>query len=502
MRFTKNPPLFPNRFKKFVFQQYAVLVSLVLLFPLFMFLSRVETLRRPRDIEWLSAFLWTFVQAGLSVFFSLILAIFSVRGLLAFYKKPWYFFLEAICLIPCLVPPLLMVLSLIHLTGWLIPFPFGLGALIFVQTMTYTGLSAVALTRVLLKEAPAISGWAWLSGSSPWLFLRTTAQTLLKKDIKILALLIFTGAWTGLSLPLLTAGGKNISLEFYIYKLLKDPSLWPEAGALILIQTLLVLTICLRGFAGRSPVLTGRPDAGEVYLLPRPFFIFIPLLFSFLSVSGLVFFPSPGTFKNFQELTPLLISAGGRSLLVGFGVGACMLAGFILMALSFSNRAGRKFVASYINPGASLTGFAFLLVPAPADGWILWKWTAGLSLLIFPLVYRFRGELALERLTPQVETARLCGAGWGLVFRDIVWPQCRQAFFFCSGLAGFWAVGDFAYTLIVSHGEWNLALVVYDLLSSYRIDLAVLAGIVLLMVCFFVLLFWMACGYLLERKKA
>ena len=487
--------------KKFLFYQPAVLVLSALLFPLFLFLFRVESLQRPRDIEWLSAFFWTFIQAGLTVFFSLILALFSVRGLLVFHKKPWYLFLEAICLIPCLIPPLLMVLSLIHLTGWLFPFPFGIGALIFVQTMTYAGLSAVALTRVLLKEAPAVSGWAWLSGASPWLFLRAVAQTLLRKDIKILAVLIFTGAWTGLSLPLLTAGGKNISLEFYIYKLLKDPSLWPQAGALILIQTLLVLAICLRGFAGRPPALTGRPGAGEVYLLPRRVFILIPLIFSFLSVGGLIFFPSPGVFKNFQELTPLLISAGGRSLLVGFGVGACMLAGFAFMALSFSNKAGRKLVASYISPGASLTGFAFLLLPLP-DGGTLWKWTAGLSLLIFPLVYRFRGESVLEKLTLQVETARLCGAGWGLVFQDIVWPQCRRTFFFCSGLAGFWAVGDFAYSLIVSNGEWNLALVVYDLLSSYRIDLAVLTGLVLLTVCFFVLLFWTAWGYLLDRKEA
>ena len=487
------------KFKRLLFQLPALAVILTLLLPLLMFLFHLGLLKWPQNIEWLSAFFWTFVQAGLSTGGVLVLALYGSRGLLGFYKKPYYLLLEGVCLIPCLIPSLLLVISLVHITEKMFPFPFGLGALVFVQILTYGGLATVALSRILIKEAPALSGWAFLHGASPGLFLRMTAQTLLRKDIKTLALLIFVSAWTSLSLPLLTAGGANISLEFYIYKQLKDPAIWPQAGTLILLQTLLIFFFCLRGFAGRPPSSMGQK--AEVFLLPKPGLVFLPLLPSVLALGGLFFIPEKEVFNNFFQLTPLLISAGKATLITGFSVGCFTLLGLIFMALSFSNILGRKFVTAYLNPGASLTGFAFLLLPFNSPQWILLKWILGLTLLAFPFIYRFRGELTLEKLTVQVEIARLCGAGWGLVFRDILWPQCRGAFFLCSGLAGFWAAGDFAYTLIVSRGEWNLALLVYDLFSSYRLELAVLGSWLLLILCFFVLLFWTGVGYVLDKKS-
>lgn len=484
---------------KNLFHWPALVVMGILLFPLVMFLFHPRMLEWPRGIEWLPAFFWTFVQAGLSTLLVLLLAFFGVRGLLGFYKKSWYFLLEGICLIPCLIPPLLLVVSLVHITGKLFPFPFGLGALIFVQVLTYTGLVTVALSRALIKESSALSGWAFLHGVSPWAFLKMLARTLLRKDIKTLSLLVFVSAWTSLSLPLLTAGGANISLEFYIYKQLKDPSLWPQAGALILFQTLLIFFLCLKGFGGRVPASMNWQK--KVYLLPFPALVSVPIFPVILSLAGLFFIPEKEVFARFFQLIPLLVSSGISSLLQGFGVGLLTLGGLVLMALSFSNFLGRKFVTSYLNPGTSLTGFAFLLIPFTSSQWIGLKWVVGLTLLSFPFIYRFRGELMLEKLTEQVETARLCGAGWGLVFRDILWPQCRGAFFLCSGLAGFWAVGDFAYSLIVSHGRWNLALVVYDLFSSYRLELAIMGSWVLLIICFVVLLFWIGIGYVLDKKS-
>ena len=335
---------------------------LVLLFPLLMFLFHLGMLEWPEGVEWFPAFFWTFLQAGLSTVGVLILALIGSRGLLGFYKRSWYVLLEGVCLIPCLIPPLLLVISLVNVTEKFSAFPFGLGALIFVQVLTYTGLATVALSRILIKEAPALSEWAVLHGASPWLFLRALSQSLLRKDIKTLALLIFVSAWTSLSLPLLTAGGANISLEFYIYKQLKDPSLWPQAGTLILFQTLLIFFLCLRGFAGRSPFSKGFP--GKIHVLPSPALVFIPLIPSFLSLAGLVFVPDGEALNRFFQLTPLLISAGKASLLLGFGVGLLTLAGLILMALLLLQTFfGRKFVTSYLNPGTSLTGFAFLLIP-------------------------------------------------------------------------------------------------------------------------------------------
>ena len=145
-------------------------------------------------------------------------------------------------------------------------------------------------------------------------------------------------------------------------------------------------------------------------------------------------------------------------------------------------------------------GFAFLLLPFYGELAVLVKWTVGLSLILFPLIYRFQGERALERLSHQVGTARFLGAGWGLVFRDILWPQSRSLFFLCAGLTSFWACGDFAYSLIVSSGHWNLSLLVYDFFSSYRLNEAILLSWLLLFLSFFVFLFWLGVAFVFDKK--
>ena len=146
-------------------------------------------------------------------------------------------------------------------------------------------------------------------------------------------------------------------------------------------------------------------------------------------------------------------------------------------------------MASFVSPGVSFIGFALLILPFYGKLVVIFKWILGLSLLLFPWLYRFRGERALERLNSQVETARFLGAGWGLIFQKILWPSNRSIYFLCAGLASFWACGDFAYSLIVSSGHWNLSLMLYDLFSSYRLEEGIVLAWLLLGVGAFVFLF-------------
>ena len=76
---------------------------------------------------------------------------------------------------------------------------------------------------------------------------------------------------------------------------------------------------------------------------------------------------------------------------------------------------------------------------------VWFDWTLGLGLLLFPLIYRFYGESLLEKLEGQVETAKLFGAGWGLIFRDVIWPGCYKGFFFVEELPDFGLPGICLY---------------------------------------------------------
>lgn len=486
--------------KDFFFKLPILLVISFLVCPFVVFLWKVSNLSWPHSWAFLEPLAWTFFQAFFSTGIVIGLAFFGARGLSAFSNKKYYFLLEALSLSPSLLPPLILVTSVVNLFEVFYPFPFGLWALIGFQVLTYTGLCSVILARTFSKELSSLSEWAYLHQLSWSKFLYLSIKSLLKKDVITLAALIFVATFTSLSLPLLTAGGKAISLEFFIYEQLKDPTHWSSAISLILFQSIFVFVIYYFAFL-KSFGASFHFHSGTLHLLKNKKWSVIPFLFSFLSFAGLFFIRD---FKmNFQKLIALktvLWESLIHSLMIGLGVGMLTLLFLILVLLSFQNKKARQFLVAYHLPSVTLLGFVFLILPFYSQNFILLKWILGLSLLFFPLVYRLRGELLLKSLEDQVEVASLLGASNFLIFYKILWPQSRSTFLFCSGLAGFLACGHFSYSLIVSQGHWNLALFVYDLLNSYRLDLAVLASWVLLLFSFMILIFWLGLGFVFDKK--
>ena len=484
--------------KKVLFSLPAWLICLSLALPFLFFFVKLKSFPWLSDFKFLLIFFMTVFQAGVSAVLSLALAVLASRGLLSLANKKYYFFIEALVLLPCLVPPLILALSLVHWVELAAVFPFGLTALIVSQTLTYTGLCSVAITRVLLKHGSFLSEWAYIHKVQPFQFFKALIKTVLLKDIKILFILVFTSAFTSLSLPLLVGGSSSFSLEFFIFENLKNPSLWPQALALILFQSFFILFICWRAF---SQVAEYEKNLSyrRIYFLPKISFLIIPFSAVVLAVGGLFFISDKLVFKKLLSLSSLILSASLSSMLLSLGAGGLTLLLLVALCFSYQNVKARKWIASFTPPGVSFMGLAFLILPFYSQPAVLVKWILGLTLLLFPWLYRFRGERALERMSFQVETARFLGAGWGLIFKKILWPNNRSVFFLCAGLSSFWACGDFAYSLIVSSGHWSLSLIVYDLFSSYRLEEAVLLSWLLLAVSFFVFLFWMSFSFIFDK---
>lgn len=100
-----------------------------------------------------------------------------------------------------------------------------------------------------------------------------------------------------------------------------------------------------------------------------------------------------------------------------------------------------------------------------------------LTLISFPLLFRWIGQGALESLEDQIHLARTMGARWGQILFEIVWPQRSDPFFRMAGMAALWASGDFAVSSIIAEGNRTWALTIDSLMSSYRLDLASLLTI-------------------------
>ena len=486
--------------KKFFLSLPAYLICFSLVFPFLFFLIKLKSPPHLESFKFFFVFLMTVFQAGASAFLSLFLAILASRGLLFLANKRYYFFVEALVLLPCLIPPLVLVLSLVHWVDLATVFPFGLPALIVSQTLTYTGLCSVAIARILLKQGCLLSEWAYIHKVSPFQFFKTLIKTVLRKDIKILFILVFTSAFTSLSLPLLVGGSSFFSLEFFIYENLKNPSLWSQAVTLILFQSFFVFFICWQVFSQDSEYDKSAVYK-EIYLIPKGVFLTIPFCAVVLSVGGLFFVTDQIAFTKLLSLSSLILTAVLNSLILSLGVGSLTLLFFIALCFSYQNIKVRKWIASFTPPGVSFMGLAFLMAPFYSQNAVLIKWILGLTLLLFPWLYRFRGERAMEKMNFQVETARILGAGWGLIFKEILWPNNRSIFLLCAGISSFWACGDFAYSLIVSSGHWSLSLIVYDLFSSYRLEEAVLLSWLLLAVSFFVFLFWLSFIFVFDKFR-
>jgi thiamine transport system permease protein len=144
---------------------------------------------------------------------------------------------------------------------------------------------------------------------------------------------------------------------------------------------------------------------------------------------------------------------------------------FLLTAYVLPHDGWERFLNGYLAPSAAVTGFGLLLIPI--EGVELVKLVVALTLISYPLLYRWIVHAALAEVQGQVITARTMGASWSQILFEIVWPQLAPALLRASGLAAVWACGDFALSgILLNGGSGTLPLLISDLISNYRIEVA------------------------------
>ena len=483
----------------------ACLLVALLLFPVFLFLFKVSSVRLPDSPRWFFVLLSTLSQAGLSAFFSVLLGVAGGLGLCQWAKKPgrkmgmW----ELICLLPVLLPPLVSVLAWVNVSEWFFRFPFSFTSVVGVHVLMNIGLVSVFFFRLFSAHAGNLPAYAFLHGASRYQLLKTFLFFEFRKDVILIFLLVFSFCFTSFSVPLLIGGVSGQTLEVFIAEKLKTPSAWPEAGALFLIETLFIFLffILLYGKNNLSALSVDKKNS-HLYHLPCSYLWSLPMLSSLLVFCGLWGFLSSSTvWGELFLIKSELLSVWGNTFLMGILTGLCVFVLLCLCAFCLRELFLRKFLTAYAGSSVAFMGFAFLLIGSDAWFVVLLKWSLGLSLLFLPALYRLMGERVVRRLGHQVQVADLMGASRIMVFYRIVLPQCAGVFLFLAGIAAFWACGDFAYSSITSGGWGNLALLIQDLFSSYRFDLAsVLTWICILTggICFSL---FAGVGFVLHKKS-
>ena len=449
-------------------------------FPFLIFLFKVRHFDLPELSTIISCLSFTFTQAGLSVLVSWAFAVPAALGLLFFFKKPIYSVLEWTYLIPLFLPPLVIAGGIMNILEYFFKPSFGLSVLVLGHSLTYAGGMAVILSRLLMAKTSGYCEWAVVHGASRLRLIPTLLRFVLKRDLILISLTIFCFCLTSFSLPLLLGGVQNKTLEVLIYEYLKNPQEWPIALGLLSIEILFIFILSFFILKPRSFLNSLKP-LPYIHDPKWIFFGLTPVIFIFTGLfEGLFFIPEILKLKGF--FTNVL-----STLFLSFSVGIGVILFLVLISLGYSTSYLKKFLMGYGTPSIVLTGFAFLIF---AHDFVYFSWIFGLIILFLPALYRWAGESFLSGLEKQIQTAQTLGANMKMIFQKIIWPQSVHPFCLLGGIAGFWACGDFAYTMITAQGETHLALLAQQLLGRYRTEQGLAVIWIMLFLgssCFFIL---------------
>tara|TARA_B100000749_G_scaffold279661_1_gene273024 strand:+ start:7045 stop:8493 length:1449 start_codon:yes stop_codon:yes gene_type:complete len=441
----------------------------------------------------------SFVQSFFSASLALIFGFLGALGLLSWSQSKRFESLRTFITLPNFIPPLFVLLSVINIFESVGSFPFGLFGVVFIHVLLNVGLCAVIIERLIRENVGGTWELAQVEGAGLASFYWYGIITYLKRDLLSLFIFVFALSLTGFTVPLLAGNIEPLSLSIYLFNKLRLEGDWGQALFLALFEsTVLYLFTLLK----TKPILNiGRPLMyrgfkglslpGVAWALAT-----ITLILLLGDITGWV----SGVEQLFGD-SVILPRFGGAALYtfsIGMATGLLSFMSFLLLAGYFFHFRLFRFFGFYNSPSPIFLGFVFLLaLPEVGRGIQL---VCGLWLLFFPLLFRMYGRAFIEPLQKQIEVAKVHGAGSGLILKSILFPQMVQPLCWLSGVAAFWGAGDFALSRVLLGQDRTLALLVETLLGAYRLDMATVVALAMLLVGAVCMGLFVGAGYVYRKK--
>jgi len=406
---------------------------------------------------------------------SLLLGVVMAMGALTLRSPRAEKFLEFWLLVPNLIPQLFLILAVLNLSLWIPCFRPSFGAVVMTHAMLNSGLVALALLRLLSSKLSGFLDLAIVEGANRRMIWWEVILPALKSELLFLFLFVFSVCMTSFSIPLVLGGLRVSTFEVLIYQTLRTTSDWSKAIDYALIQ---ILALSLFALLIPKPrwSWTGSTTQWQQLGLKR----FLPFAFAPSAVLILGWGIGIAQAARHYVSEDLFFDptvAALTTMIVALGTGFATLLLCLWISYVWPHPCLSRFMKSYLAPSSAITGFALLILPGQSGNWPLVKMIVALTLLSFPLLFRWMGQSALESLEEPIAVARTLGASWSQILFEIIWPQRAPIFFRMAGVSALWASGDFALSSIVAEGHRTWALWIDSLLNSYRLDLASLLTI-------------------------
>jgi len=400
-------------------------------------------------------------------------------------------------LLPNFLPNLFVLIGLMSLID---PFPIGSIGVVIVHAFINFGLCGVILKEVMKAKLSKLSDVSFILGSSQWHFYSRVLWPLIRKDILQVFFLVFVTTFSSFAIPLVVGGGKGINLEILIFEKMKIYNDWSTAVLISGIQSLLLFAFSLVNF-NATTVVDVNPHLQSRFLESRLsfyLFFFLYLVFFYSYFSGV--WEGISSWADFELYSDEIKSGIIGTLIIAIGVGCGIFA--LLMAITRLHHTNwfHRFLNGYVAPSTALIGFAFLVIGPNTSLYILAKIILGLALSYVIYLYKMGYGNYLIELQRYKEKASLLGASDNLTFWKVIFPLTHKRMFLYSGIAAFWASGDYSISKMIANRDISLALLSETFLSHYRIGFSSLLSFILLVLGLVVFLAFRGVQIVVSRK--
>ena len=467
----------------------------LLLLPYFILVSKVDLSNI--DLRNLSTpFFNSITQSVLSCFFTIICGLAGALGLLSVKKDKQKNIIEALSLATSFLPPLFMASSVMLIVR---PFPFGLTGIVLLHVITYSGLTALIFKFLFQEKFHKLSEIALIEGANQRQFLWACIKNM-PAEFFMIFLFLFVQFFTSFSIPLL-AGHQYLTLETLIYDKIKNSAAISDALMISFLESVFIgLILIFYNFKNSID----SSHSNKVHLLGSKIGIVIILAPVLIFSAGSIWGASVALvqFSNLNILNEDLFIKSIRSVSLSLAVGLTLFA--ILSAVSFSypSKFFDRFLSSYIPLSTVLIALSLVVFNLNLGIFeVDLKFILAIVILSLPVLYRFKLKSKLDSLVNQIEVAELMGGNHFFIFKKIIFPQVRPTLLFLSGLGAFWAIGDFAVSQIIFGSDVTLALYIQGLVGSYRLELANLMTVALLVIGILIFTFFKELNYVFDRKN-
>ncbi|GEM_PF-928630 len=400
-------------------------------------------------------------------------------------------------LLPNFLPNLFILIGLMSLID---PFPMGSVGVVIVHAFINFGLCGVILKEVMKTKLSKLSDVSFILGTSRGHFYLRVVWPLIRKDILQVFFLVFVTAFSSFAIPLVVGGGKGINLEILIFEKIKIYNDWSTAVLISGVQSLMLFAFSLINFSANT-VVDVNPHLQSRYLESRLsfyLFSFLYLVFFYSYFSGV--WEGVASWADFELYTEEITSGIIGTLTIAIGVGCGIFALLMLITRLHQTNWFHRFLNGYVAPSTALIGFAFLVLGPNTSLYILAKIILGLMLSYVIYLYKMGYGNYLIELQRYKEKASLLGANDNLIFWKVIFPLTHKRMFLYSGIAAFWATGDYGISKMIANRDISLALLSETFLSHYRIGFSSLLSFILLVIGLLVFLAFRGVQIVVSRK--